>query len=345
MNQQRPSKDLKECRVLVSATSFGRHDPALKETIEHSVAEVVYNPTGRPLKSAELQSLIHDIDGFIAGLDEIDARVISRANRLKIIARYGVGIDRVDLQAASQAGILVANTPGANSVAVAELTLGLMLALARNLILADRAIRQGDWPRLNGLSLQGKTVGLIGFGSIGQEVAKRLGGFGCRILACDPVLTNELARQHGVEHMNKESLISAADIVSLHVPVLPETFRMVDADFLSRMKPGAFLINTARGELIDEPALLEALECGALRGAALDCFSNEPPGADHALFKLPQVIATPHTGAHTDQATNQMGWMALQACLESLEGRRPEHLVNPEVYQSQSERDYDCSTT
>ncbi len=332
MNLRTSSQPLHACRVLVTPTSFGRHDPALKETLESKVGEVVYNPLQRPLKSVELQALIGEVDGWIAGLDEIDASVIATARNLRVIARYGVGIDRVDLTAASRAGIVVANTPGANASAVAELTIGLMLALARNLTSADRATRQGEWPRLNGLSLHGKTIGLVGFGAIGQAVARRLSGFSCRILAHDPLLTPELAQRAGIESAPIDHLIATADIVSLHLPVLPETVRMVGRDFLERMKPGAFLVNTARGELIDEQALLAALETGHLRGAALDCFSSEPPGADHPLFQLPQVIITPHTGAHTDQATNQMGWMAIQACLDVLQGRRPEYVVNPEVY-------------
>ncbi len=171
---------LKRCRILVTPTSFGKDNPSLKTRLEMSVGEVVYNPTTRPLKSSELIPLIKDMDGFIAGLDEIDHSVIQAGNRLRVIARYGVGIDRVDLAAATQRGITVTITPGANSVAVAELTIGLMLTLARQICLAGQATRRGEWPRFNGIGLNGKTVGLIGLGAIGKEVARRLLAFGCR---------------------------------------------------------------------------------------------------------------------------------------------------------------------
>jgi D-3-phosphoglycerate dehydrogenase len=180
---------------------------------------------------------------------------------------------------------------------------------------------------LTGFGLEGKVVGLLGLGSIGKQVARRLGGFDCTILAYDPAADTAFARTHDVELRPFDEVIGQADFLSLHLPVLPETSGMVNETFLSRMKPGAFLINTARGELIDEGALLAALQSGHLRGAALDAFSQEPPAADNPLLALPQVIATPHTGAHTDSATNAMGWTALRDCLAVLRGEQPAYPV------------------
>lgn len=326
------SRPVSECHILVTPTSFGRQNATIKTFLEKSVACVVYNPTNRPLKALELQALIPDIDGYIAGLDEIDASVIERSNRLRVIARYGVGIDNVDLEAATYKGIIVTNTPGANSVAVAELAIGLILALARLICLANQAIRSGEWPRYNGTGLRGNTAGLIGLGSIGREVAVRLQAFGCRVLAADPFLSPEQASSSGASLVPLSRLLEESDFVSLHAPLLESTVNMVDKAFLNTMKPGAFLINTARGELVDEAALLEALESGRLRGAALDCFRQEPPSMDHPLLKLPQVILTPHSGSHTDDAVNQMGRMAVESCLAALRGNRPPNVVNPQVF-------------
>lgn len=325
--------DLCGYRVLVTPTSFGKDDPALKATLEKTVGAVIYNPTNRPLAAVDLVPFVKDTDGYIAGLDQIDASVIGAANRLKVIARYGVGVDRVDVKAATKKGIVVTNTPGANSVAVAELTIALMLALGRELCKADQATRRGQWPRFSGVGLRGKTVGLVGFGAIGREVASRLKGFGIRILVSDPAVNREIVEGCGVELGSLDELLALSDFVSLHASLNPATAGMVDRAFLGKMKTGSFLVNTARGELIDEPALHHALVEGHLRGAALDCFSKEPPDADNPLLQLPQVVVTPHTGAHTDEAMNTMGWMSLQACMAVLRGARPTHIVNPEVYE------------
>jgi D-3-phosphoglycerate dehydrogenase len=325
-------KPIHECNVLVTPTSFGKADPGLKQLLEQKVGKVTYNPYGRPLKSGELHPLIQDCDGYIAGLDEIDASVLEAGKHLKVIARYGVGVDRVDLEAATRLGIVVTNTPGANSVAVAELTITLILALARQLCQANQATHRGEWPRSSGIGLRGKIVGLIGFGQIGREVATRLKAFGCQLIAFDPNLTPEEMMRFGVEAATLEALLPRADFVSLHAPSLPATQQMVNAQFLSSMKPGAFLVNTARGELVDEAALFDALQSGRLLGAALDCFRKEPPEPDHPLLQFNQVILTPHSGSHTDEAVFNMGQMALNDCLAVLRGDRPEYVVNPQVY-------------
>ncbi len=323
---------------MVTPTSYGKNDPRLKTDLESFVGWVIYNPTSRPLKAAELIPLVKDIDGYIAGLDEINEAVIQAAPRLRVIARYGVGVDRVDLKAATQRKIWVTNTPGANAAAVAELTLTFILALARQLWTVCEGTKRGEWPRTEALGLGEKTIGLIGFGAIGKEVAVRLKGFGCDLLVYDPYVEVSRGEQWGVNIVPLDRLLSQADFVSLHTAVTPETAGMVNRDFLVRMKPGAFLINTARGELVDEPALAEAIRNGLLRGAALDCFSQEPPESNNPLLTFPQVIVTAHVGAHTDEAVNRMGWMALESCLTVLRGERPAYAVNPEVSDHSSVR-------
>lgn len=318
---------LKDCRLLVTPTSWAKNDPRLKTELEKLVGEVVYNPTGKPLRSEDVARLLPGMDGYIAGVDAVDRAALAAADRLKVISRYGVGVDSVDLQAAREKGIVVTNTPGANAVSVAELTVGLLLALARQIPEGAAALRQGRFARLSGVSLEGKTAGIVGFGAIGKQVARRLAGFDSRLLAYDPYPDLAFATEHGVEIIGIDDLLAQSDFVSLHLPLLPETHRLVNHDFLAKMKLGAFLINTARGEIIDEAALVEALEGGRLRGAALDVFAVEPPDAANPLLALKQVISTPHLGSQTDGATNRMGWMALEECLAVLGGEEPRYRV------------------
>ena len=320
--------DLKHCRLLVTPTSYGKNDPRLKSELEAQVGEVIYNLTGKPLTSAEIAALLPGIDGYIAGLDQIDRAALEKADHLKVICRYGVGYDNVDLAAAAEKGIVVTNTPGANSASVAELALALMLALARQVPEADKAVHQGKFPRLNGASIEGKTVGILGLGAIGKQLARRLVGFDCQILAYDPLPNREFCRQYKVELIESiDTILPRADFVSLHLPLLPETRGLVNSAFLGKMKKGAYLVNTARGEVVDEQALLMALQSGHLKGAGLDAFAVEPPPAGHPLLALPQVIATPHLGAQTDGATNNMGWLAMRDCLAVLRGEEPRYRI------------------
>ncbi|MBN2555529.1 MAG: phosphoglycerate dehydrogenase [Anaerolineales bacterium] len=318
---------LKDMRVLVTARSFGHHDPSLRAELGAAVGEVRYNPTGNTLSAAEVLPLVADCDGYIAGVDEIPAAVLQASTRLKVISRYGVGVDRIDLEEARRLGIVVTNTPGANSSSVADLTVGLLLSLARQIPQAVQAVRAGSWPRINGVSLEGKTVGLLGFGSIGQLVARRLQAFDAEILVCDPRLADEESASHGIGVCTREELLARADFVSLHLPATDETRGLVDSDFLNQMKPGGYLINTARGELINDNALLAALDSGHLSGAGLDVFAAEPPDPANPLLNHPAVLATPHMAAHADGATNAMGRAALDDCLAVLRGEEPLHRV------------------
>jgi D-3-phosphoglycerate dehydrogenase len=319
--------DLKSCRLLVTPTSYGKTDVRLKTELEAQVGEVIYNPTGKPLASSEVAQLLPGIDGYIAGLDGIDASALKAADRLKVISRYGVGVDNVDLDAARDRGIIVTNTPGANSVSVAELALGLILALARQIPEAVEAVHQGKWPRYAGISLEGKTIGILGLGAIGKQLARRLFGFDCRILAFDPYADQAFASENHVELTSMEAVIEQSDFISLHLPLLSETRNLVNEKFLSLMKMGSFLVNTSRGEVVDEVALFNALQSGHLRGAGLDAFAVEPPDPQNPLLKLTQVIATPHLGAQTDGATSNMGWFALRDCLGVLQDQVPVYRV------------------
>jgi len=315
--------NLAEATVLVTTTSFGRYDPSLRSELEQSVGQVIYNPTGKPLSSAQVAQLLPGVDGYIAGLDQIDRAALAGADRLKVIARYGVGLDAVDLPAAREKGITVTFTPGVNSVSVAELAIGLMLALLRQLPQALDSTRQGRFDRLSGSTLEGKTVGIIGLGAIGKQLARRLAAFDCRLLACEPNPDRDFLQTHPIELLPLADLLPQADILSLHLPLDAQTRGMVDQAFLAAMKPGALLINTARGGLMDENALLQALSSGHLGGAGLDALAVEPVTPENPLLKLPQVIITPHLGSQTDNSANRMGRLALDDCLRVLRGDPP----------------------
>jgi phosphoglycerate dehydrogenase-like enzyme len=320
-------QDLRKCRILVTPRTFGEYDRSLLDILERTAGEVIYNRAGRPLRSRELQERLPGCDGYIAGLDEIDRPAMEAAGNLKVISRYGAGLDNIDLEAARELGIAVTHTPRANTASVAELTLGLMLAIVRRIPWACARTAHGEWPHLRGASLAGKVIGLLGLGRIGQAVAALLQPFGPHVVAFDPRPEGAFASQHAVELTSRLDLVNRSDLISLHVPLSPATKHLVDGAFLAHMKPGAYLVNTSRGEVIDESALIEALQCGRLAGAALDVLTQEPPQPDHPLLSMEQVIITPHIGSHTDQAANEMGWTALRDCLAVLGGREPQFRV------------------
>ena len=257
----------------------------------------------------QLAADVEDAEGIIVrSATTVDRALIDAARNLRVIARAGTGVDNVDVDAATARGIVVMNAPGANSISVAELTLGLMLALSRGIPIADAAMKKGVWDkkRLTGGELRGKTLGIIGLGRIGQEVAARARPFGMALVAHDPFISESVAASLGIQLLPLDDVCAIADYLTLHLPVTPETRHLIDRDRLSRCKAGVRIVNTARGELIEEGALLEAIESGAVAGAALDVFEKEPP-ADWRLASLPRVIATPHIAASTIEAQELVG--------------------------------------
>lgn len=321
-------------KILVTARSFRKTPGPHQQILQDAGYTIVNSPYDRPLKAAELAGLLADVDGAILGLDEVTAEALEQAGRLRVISRYGVGLDSVDVAAATARGIVVTITPGANSVAVAELTMALMLALARHIPQLDRQVKAGEWGRIRGVELAGLALGLIGLGRIGREVAKRAAAFNMRILFYDPFPPpEEVQAQLGTAPAALDNLLAESDVVSLHLPLTDDTRHLIDRGALAKMKPGAILINTARGGLVEEPALAEALQSGQLAGAACDVFAQEPPARDNPLLKLDGFIATPHVGSATRQTTLRMGLMASENALAVLRGERPAHVVNPEVYE------------
>ncbi|MCL4250408.1 MAG: phosphoglycerate dehydrogenase [Anaerolineae bacterium] len=323
-------------KILVTTRSFrkvpGRHQQLLLD----AGYEIVNSPEARPLKADELGALLADpkIVGAILGVDEVAAAAIEPAQALRVISRFGVGVDNVDLAAATAHGIVVTNTPGANSIAVAELTIALILALARHVARHDRAIRKGDWSVISGMELHGQTLGIVGLGRIGQETAQRAAAFGMRIQFYDPLPPSpEVVAALNATACTLDKLLTDSDVVSLHLPLMDETRNLIDADAIARMKAGALLINTARGGLVDESALYDALAQNKLGGAAFDAFAKEP-SIGNPLLELENFIAAPHSGSATKQTTLRMGLMAAENALAVLRGERPLHVVNPEVYEA-----------
>jgi D-3-phosphoglycerate dehydrogenase len=260
-------------------------------------------------KPAELAADLTEADALIVrSATKVTADLMNAAPRLRVIARAGTGVDNVDVPAASARGLLVTNAPGASSVSVAEQALALMLALARRTPAADAAMKQGRWEKktLTGGELHGKTLGLAGFGRIGQEVARRAQAFGMRVITHDPFISEAVARDAGVELVSLDALCEQADYISLHMPSTPQTKGMFDGARLAHCKNGVCLVNTARGDLIDEDALVAAIESGKVGGAGLDVFKVEPP-KDSRLPLLPQVVATPHIAASTHEAQEMVG--------------------------------------
>ncbi len=252
---------------------------------------------------------LRDADALVVrSATKVTAPLIAASPTLRIIARAGTGVDNVDVPAASARGIVVMNAPGANSISVAELAVGLILSMARHLPAADAAMKQGKWEKKKflGEEIREKTLGLAGLGRIGQEVARRAAGFGMRIIAHDPFIAEQVAADLGVELVSLDDVFARADYVSLHMPSNEKTRRIVNAGRLAAAKKGIRIINTARGDLIDETALADAIESGHVAGAALDVFDVEPT-VDHRLQMLPQVVATPHIAASTREGQEQVG--------------------------------------
>lgn len=279
--------------------------------------------------AAQMRGLLDGAVAAIVSTDPFDAGVLAASPGLRVIARVGVGVDSIDLDAATAQGVAVTITPGANEATVADHTVALMLAALRRICEHDAGVRQGEWNRTGrhtpGL-LSGSTVGLVGFGQIGRTVAVRLGGFAVRVLVSDPIEP----RDETVECVSLDALLAASDVVSLHAPLLPTTRRLIGARELALMRPTAVLVNTARGEVVDEQALVDALECGRLRAAALDVFEHEPPRASR-LLSLPNVVLSPHNAGLSIPSIEEMTRRATSSVIEVLCGGAPEHLANPQV--------------
>ena len=319
-------------RVLVRA-KLKFHDPCPVLTFfEEANCEVAYLPGSAPWPEEETREQLAGMDGILAGGDYGNPFTLEKADRLKVFARSGGGYDRIDLDLCSERGIVVTNTPGAMADAVADEALALMLALIRRVFEGDRQVKAGAYAVTVAEDLAAMTLGLVGCGRIGAEVVRRAAAFKMRILVYDPWVEAAAIEALGATQVSLDEVLAQADVISLHTPLSSANEGMVNADFLGRMKAGSYLLNTARGPLVDEAALIEALKNGPVAGAALDCQATEPPtGISLELVRLENVIAMPHAASNTVTARERMALWAAQSIVDCLEGRVPEHVVNKEV--------------
>jgi D-3-phosphoglycerate dehydrogenase len=321
--------------VTMRGVELGEDGPfAALHRAGHDVRHV---PRDRRTPLDEAVAALTGCAAVIAGGEPYTAALFDAAPHLGHVARFGAGYDAVDVAAATARGVVVTNGAGANAAAVADLTLGLIIAVARNIALHDRTIRGGVWQGRMGADVWQQTLGIVGLGRIGQGVARRARGFDMRILAYEPYPNMDAVRTLGVELVPMERVFAEADFVTLHLPASAETTKLVAARLLGLMKPTAYLINAARGALVDEDALYEALRDHRIAGAGLDVRATEPP-ADARLASLDNVVMTPHTGAATPMARLRSGQAAAGAVVDVLRGVRPEGLVNPEAWEARRGR-------
>ncbi len=316
-------------KILITPRSFASFsDKSLKMLSERNY-KIKRNITGRPYKKEEMLKLIKDVDGIIIGIDELSAEIIEEADALKVISKYGIGLDNIDINMATNKKIIVTSTPTANVDAVADLAFGLILSLARRVPEADRKTKSGKWGKIIGKSVWEKTIGIIGLGKIGKQVVKRAQGFEMNILVFRRNIFKDkkFAQKYGIKYVNLEKLLQKSDYITIHVPLNDATRNMISYKELGKIKKDAFLINTSRGGIVDEKALYDALRNNKLRGAALDVYNNEPL-RESPLKELDNIIMTPHIGAYTEEAIENMSIQAAQNLIDVLEGKEPQNRVN-----------------
>jgi len=322
-------------RVLITARAFWENGQAAEAELVGAGLEVAHSAIAGPHPADALLPMLEGYDAVVASTDVYNEAVFAACPRLRIVSRWGIGTDSVDLEAATRAGVVVTNTPGTTTEAVADYAFALMLGIARRTAEGDAMMRAGGWGELPGVLVCGKTLGLVGFGQIGQAVARRASGFGMRVLAHDPM--QELLDPPGrpaAEFVGLDELLARSDFVSLHAAVTPETRGMFGAARFARMKPTAYFINTARGALVDDAALVQVLESGTIAGAAMDVYPEEPLPADHPLRRAPRCLLTPHNAFNAVEAAQATSLRAAMSIIELWRGERPPTVCDPAVFDS-----------
>ncbi len=297
--------------IAVSTVSFSSNADLMGELARDKHFDIHANPHGRRLDPVEFQSLLRGCEGAIVGLDQVNADLLENCPDLRVVSKYGVGLDNIDFEACRKHGVEVYSTQGINKTSVAEQTLGFMLMLCRNLSRSGWNLKHGKWIKEGGIQLSGKSVGIIGVGNIGKELIRLLKPFQCRILVNDILDQNSYYQSTGVEEVGKQQLFEEADLVTLHVPLTSDTANLVNKEVFETMKSSAFLINTARGGIVEESDLKWALENAQIGGAALDVFEIEPP-EDRELIEHENFLCTPHIGGNAKEAVAAMGFAAIE---------------------------------
>lgn len=316
--------------LLTTSPGFGRHGraPARIDELGWTLVRCVDTTRADGGSSEHLAKA----DYIVVGLAPITAETLQLGPRLKGILKHGVGVDNIDIAACTERRIPVANTPGANADAVAELALGLMFAMARDIPGRHANVISGGWDRQVGSQIGGKVLGIVGLGNIGRTLALRARAFGMSILACDPHGDRVFAEANGIKLVGLGDLLAASDYVSLHIFGGKDNAALINAQTIAAMKPGARLLNLARGEVVDLDAVQAALESGQLRGVALDAYAAEPPDRAHPIFRHPRAVFMPHSGADTLEALENMGLMNINDIETLIAGGRPVRVLNPEVF-------------
>jgi D-3-phosphoglycerate dehydrogenase len=314
-----------------------------REDLEYFQVQGIDVMIGVPEKGEELLEKIRDIDGLVMATAEVDKALFDKCNKLKVVAAFGVGFDYIDLHEATSHGVIVFNVPGLFSDAVANLTIALILSITRRVIIGDRAVKKGEWasvkPTCVGSEVQGKVLGTVGLGSIGYAVAQKcMLAFGMKVVTYDPFISPEKAKGLNIEKVDTlEELLSGSDVVTVHCPLTDQTRGLIGARELALMKPSSFLINTARGGIVDESALFYALKSSRIAGAAIDVIQKEPPAADNPLLNLDNIVITPHIGASTHESVRAVYRVVRENICRIISGNLPESpakVVNEEVLTS-----------
>lgn len=311
-------------KILITPKSFKNYKEKAHKLLQEQGYEIIENNFGRTMTEEEIIEAAQDhVVGIIIGVDPLPARVLNQCKSLRAISKYGVGMDNIDLKSAEELGIRVKNAVGTNNISVAEHAIALMFASARHIPAIAAGVKAYGWDRTIGFELTNKNLGVIGGGQIGKEVAKRAVGLGMKVTIYDPYFKDqEFLEKYGVERQeNLEEVLKTSDVISLHLPATETTKGLINAETLKLMKPTAVLINTSRGELVDEAALYDALSNNKIAAAAQDVFSSEPPQQGDALVALPNFILTPHIGAFTHEAVERMAMVSTENLIQMLAQR------------------------
>ncbi|MCQ2006057.1 phosphoglycerate dehydrogenase [Rhizobium sp. NRK18] len=318
--------------ILTTSPGFGKHG-RVPERLKELGWELI-RCVDTSLPDGGVSAHIARADYMVVGLVPVTAQMLEGATKLKAVLKHGVGVDNIDIPACTARGLPVANTPGANADAVAELAVGMMLSLARNIPAGHQSVVTGGWDRKVGSQIGGKTLGIVGLGNIGRSLARMARGMGMTVVATDPYADKAFAADNGIELVDLDDLLGRADYVSLHVFGGAGNASLINADKLRLMKPTARLLNLARGEVVDLDALAEALNEGRLGGAGIDAYIKEPPETTHPIFSHPRVVFMPHSGADTVEAVENVGLMNIADIEELMAGGKPRRVLNPDVFES-----------
>ncbi len=318
-------------KILLTTTSFQDTPGAHHDMLAQTGWEIIR--ARGPLNEADTLALVGDVDGYICGDDAITRKVLEKARpKLKVLSKYGIGVDKIDVKSATEFGIPVLFTPGVNHTTVAEHAFLLLLALEKNLLFHTDSTRSGGWKRKTGHELFDKTIGIIGLGRIGKEVAIRAKAFGMKIIGFDIYWDDKFAAEHGIQRAQSlDDLYKVSDYISLHTNLTPETRNLINAQSIAKMKTGVLILNCARGEIVNTADMVAALKSGQVGGYGTDVLDVEPPPADHPLLKLPNVVSTPHVASRTHESVVRQATTCVQNLILAMNGQKPIAQVNPEV--------------